>query len=230
MAAGPDTATRLRKAAHDIRTPLATIVQSIDALLELPDERSERARTLFEVLRRNVLWMGQVLDASIARELVGAQDVDLRALISDVRALIGPLLAVRQQTVTIDARGGSMRMRAEYASLARALLNLIENASKYGPAGDEIRVVLRRRASRMLVAVCDHGPGIPVGESRAVFAAFYRTTQARASRHAGRGLGLAVVRDMVESHGGSVGVSRSGGETRVWFSIPLREETADRAG
>lgn len=217
----------LRKAAHDIRTPLASIVQCVDALLDLPDETNDRARSLFDMLRRNVLWMGQVLEGATGHARVGSQKVDLQALVADVRALVTPLLDVRQQTLTIDSRPATLRIRAEYAGIARAVLNLIENASKYGPDGDELRVILRRRGSSTIVSVCDHGPGIRRSERHAVFSAFYRTSDVRASGLPGTGLGLAVVRDVVLRHGGTVGVGRIKGETRVWFCLPDQDERGD---
>lgn len=217
------TENALRKAAHDIRTPLASIMQCVDALLDMPDETSEPASRLFDILRRNVLWMGQMLDISGEERRVPRQEIELSAVASDVVALIGPLLEIRQQTLTIDCRPAKVQIRADHAGLARALLNLIDNASKYGPAGDAIRVAIRRRRHSTIVSVRDHGPGIPLRERRAVFSAFYRTPEMRASSHPGIGLGLAVVREFVESHGGSVGAGRVRGETRVWFCLPDRE-------
>ena len=214
----------LRQAAHDIRTPLASIVQCVDALLDLPDETNDRARSLFEMLKRNVLWMGQVLEGATAYRSAGTQDVELPTLLADVRALLTPLLEVRRQTLVIDSRPATLSIRAEHAGMARVVLNLIENASKYGPAGDVLRVMVRHRGSSTIVSVCDHGPGIRRSERRAVFSAFYRTPESRASGLPGSGLGLAVVRDFVKRHGGTVGVARIKGETRVWFCLPDQVE------
>jgi K+-sensing histidine kinase KdpD len=218
----------LRKAAHDIRTPLASIMQCVDALLDLPDETNDRARSLFEMLRRNVLWMGQVLEGAVGHTRVGDQEVELHTLMADLRALVTPLLNVRDQTLVIDSRPARISIRAEHAGIARAVLNLIENASKYGPPGDELRVLLRRKGSSTIVSVCDHGPGIRRSERRAVFSAFYRTPETRASGLPGVGLGLAVVGDVVQRHGGTVGVGRIKGETRVWFCLPDQDDRSDR--
>lgn len=225
MAAVPIPGTELRKAAHDIRTPLATIMLSVEAILDLPDETSEHARSLFDVLRRNVLWMGRVLDSSLldsplirATEAFG--DVNLASLAFDVGALIRPLLAARGQTLVVLPQKPVLNVRGDHAMLARVLLNLLENASKYGPHEDQLRVVLRHRSASTLVSVCDHGSGIPRRERRAVFGASYRAVAARTSERPGYGLGLAVVREVVGRHGGSFGIRRTEGETRVWFCIP----------
>ena len=213
------TLTDLHKAAHDLRTPLATVVQGIDALLEIQDDNSLRARKIFELLRRNVFWMGEVLETSIERRQLPASAIDLVTLVEDTRALVEPLLTARDQSLTIEA-GGPAYVRADYGGIARVVLNLIDNASKYGPSGDSIRITIRRRGAGTVVSVIDHGPGIPAGERHAIFRAFYRTTAARRSDRPGVGLGLTVVRDNVEAHGGTVGVTRAKGATRVWFYLP----------
>jgi signal transduction histidine kinase len=212
----------LHQAAHDIRTPLTTVMQGIDALLELTDDTSDRAQRIFDALRRNVQWMGEVLDASVARRPRPRQEVDLVALVEDTQALVEPLLRARRQTIAIEAMSQLPRIRGDHGSLARAVLNLIDNASKYGPRGDRLRVTVRKRAAGIVVSVIDHGPGIPPGERHAIFRAFYRTATARSSGRDGVGLGLAVVRDVVRAHGGRVGVSRSNGATRVWFFLPAQ--------
>jgi signal transduction histidine kinase len=215
------------KAAHDIRTPLATVMQSVDALLDLPDGPSARAQRIYEVLRRNVHWMGTVLESSTARSPRRWQEVDLARLCEDMRTLIAPLLTARQQTLVIDARGGPTCIQGDYAGLARALLNLLDNASKYGPRGDQLRVRVRRRSTGTVVDVVDHGPGIPAGERHAIFRAFYRGAAMRRSGGNGSGIGLSVVKDVVTAHGGTVGVSCGGGATRVWFFLPDAADIQD---
>jgi len=216
-------AEEFRRAAHDIRTPLAAVTQGVDALLHLGDETPEGALHLFDIVRRNVVLMGEVLATSLERGRslsANPVEVDLGGLARDVADLIQPVLSARRQTVDVVVAGRAARVVGDYGGLARVLLNLLDNASKYGPVGDELRIRVRRRDSFTVVSVHDHGPGIPRGERHAIFRAFYRTEAARGSNVAGTGLGLSVVREVVERHRGSVGVSCARRETRVWFSIP----------
>ena len=212
------------KAAHDIRTPLAAVVQGVDALLYLAQEvdSSDRTLRMFSLVRRNLLFMVEVLEATERRGPVKDHAIDLFELACSTRELIQPLLAARGQDVVIGGHR-AVTVRGDYGGLARAMLNLLDNASKFGPRGDTIRVLLRRRANDVLVSVCDHGPGIPRAQRQAIFGAFYR---ANASDDApdGLGLGLAVVRDVVDSHGGAVHVSCTQGETRISFSIPCESD------
>ena len=222
--AAPAYAAAVRKVAHDIRTPLAAVTQGIDALLNITDD-TDGAQRLFNIVRRNVVLMGEVLAASIdgtERNRVPMAEVDLGELARDVADLIEPILAANGQTIDVRVTGRKPTVLGDYGGLARVVLNLLDNASKYGPRGDHLRVRVRRRNSATIVSVHDHGAGIPRGEQHAVFRAFYRTSGARQSQVHGMGLGLSVVREVIEQHGGNVGVSCARGETRVWFCIPSR--------
>jgi signal transduction histidine kinase len=227
----PAYAAAVRKAAHDIRTPLAAVTQGVDALLHLTDD-GDGAQRLFNIVRRNVVLMGEVLASSIDRSLAIAlpmAEVDLGELAKDVADLIEPVLAANGQTIEVRVTGRTTSVIGDYGGLARVLLNLLDNASKYGPRGDHLRLRVRRRNSATIVSVHDHGPGIPRGERSAIFRAFYRTSGALQSQVDGMGLGLSVVREVVDQHGGSVGVSCARGETRVWFCIPSRAGDGVRA-
>jgi signal transduction histidine kinase len=215
----------LRQAAHDIRTPLATVVQGVDALLDLGDTDGPRARHIFELLRRNVLWMGTLLESSTAIKTSQRQEFDAALLMSETASLMQPVLEARGQRVTIRS-AGPVKLRADHRGVARALVNLLENASKYGPRGDEIILSARRRKAGTVLAVHDHGPGIPPGERRAIFRAFYRTARAKSSPEQGYGLGLATVQEVAEAHGGRAGVTCAAGTTRVWIFLPDRPESA----
>jgi two-component system, OmpR family, phosphate regulon sensor histidine kinase PhoR len=231
LSANPAFAVAFRKAAHDIRTPLAAVTQGIDALLNLTDETPEGAQRLFNLVRRNVVLMGEVLSASIDRTRAMQRpltEIDLGELVRDVADLIDPVLRARGQTIDVSVSGHATIV-GDYGGLARVVLNLLDNASKYGPTGDNLRVRVRRRAAATIVAVHDHGPGIPRGERHAIFRAFYRGNNAKQSQVDGMGLGLSVVREVIDQHRGSVGVTCERGETRVWFCIPTRSTDGESA-
>jgi signal transduction histidine kinase len=210
----------LRQAAHDIRTPLATVMQGVDALLDLGETDGPRARHIFELLRRNVLWMGELLETSTGATRP-RQTFDAISMINETVSLMQPVLDARRQKVTVSG-AASVKLQADHGGVARALVNLLENASKYGPRGDAIIVSARRRRAGTVISVHDHGPGIPAGQRRAIFRAFYRTAEAKASSKHGYGLGLAIVQEVAEAHGGRAGVTCTSGTTRVWIFLPDR--------
>ncbi len=227
VAGGQETdGLRLRTAtlAHDLRTALSALVSGLETLLDDPGISVTRARFLFRVARRNMLLLTDLLDGA-APELEGPtrlerHPVDLRAVTNEVIALLAPVLQERKQRVEIVASARGAVVRANRGHLYRILLNLLDNASKYGPDDDVLRVVIRRRGHGVVVSVCDHGPRIPRGKRRAIFRAFYRLRDSGRPGSGGSGLGLALVRALVDEHGGGVGVSEGLGETRVWFYLP----------
>ena len=116
--------------------------------------------------------------------------------------------------VVVDADASIVLGRP--SALERAISNLLDNAAKFDPGTGPISIEVRAGS----VAVLDHGPGIPADDLDHVFDRFFRSADARG--RPGSGLGLAIVRDVAESHGGTVfAANREGGGARVGFSIPL---------
>lgn len=216
----------IRRVAHDLRTPLATVVQSVELLLDARDEPN--ASALLQSVRRNVGWMAAMLDSQPQERETGHAEVDLLQAASDVHALMQSDLVARRQRLVILSYGRPPRVDADRVALVRALHNLVDNASKYGTKGDVLRIELRQRGARTLVTVHDHGAGVAPAERSAIFLPAYRTSAARESGVPGRGLGLAIARDLITACGGSIGLSRRASETRAWFVI--RERAAGPAG
>jgi signal transduction histidine kinase len=98
--------------------------------------------------------------------------------------------------------------------------NLLQNAIRYTPRGGRIDVRAERRPSDVLVSVTNTGDGIPEGDLPHVFERFYRVEKSRDRARGGAGIGLAIVRQLVEAAGGAVGVESRDGRTRFWFSVP----------
>jgi len=122
-------------------------------------------------------------------------------------------------TLSVDAPA-TLPVRAEADHLAQILGNLLQNASRYTPEGGEVRVQAERRPGFALVSVANGGPGIPAADLPHVFERFYRVDKSRDRATGGAGIGLAIVRQLVEAAGGSGGAESNGGLTRFWFSLP----------
>ncbi|SVE40954.1 uncharacterized protein METZ01_LOCUS493808, partial [marine metagenome] len=133
-----------------------------------------------------------------------------------------------------DRRGASMGVeyhdtapvtgvRTQLLSLVR---NLVENGVKYSDGGDTVRLTVTRRGKEVEVRVSDEGIGIPEGDHSRVFERFYRVDRARARDTGGSGLGLSIVRNVVQRHGGSVELhSREGQGTTVTVRLPSKATT-----
>jgi signal transduction histidine kinase len=113
-----------------------------------------------------------------------------------------------------------LRAQANPDHLAQVLANLLQNAVRYTPEGGRVTVTAERLDGRVLVAVTNTGEGIPALELPRVFERFYRVEKSRDRSRGGAGIGLAIVKQLIELGGGRVGADTSGGETRFWFSLP----------
>ena len=106
--------------------------------------------------------------------------------------------------------------------LAQVLANLLSNAVRYTPAGGVVTVRAERRPGDVLVSVANTGDGIPAEDLDRVFERFYRVEKSRDRARGGAGIGLAIVKQLVEGAGGRVGAESGDGQTRFWFSLPAR--------
>ena len=133
-----------------------------------------------------------------------------------------PLLERRNQTLITSLPDGLPRLSVDPMRLTQVLVNLLSNASKYGPIDQPIELALDLRQENTLkISVADRGSGIPAEDKQNIFRRFVRLDEKDNAQY-GIGLGLSVVKTIVESHGGAVGLDeRQGGGTTFWFTIPL---------
>ena len=119
------------------------------------------------------------------------------------------------------ATGGEPVARAEPDGLAQVLANLLQNASRYTPRGGRASIDAERARSRVLVSITNTGEGIPADDLPHVFERFYRVEKSRDAARGGAGIGLAIVKQLVEGFGGRVGADSNSHFTRFWFSLPI---------
>ncbi len=217
----------LNAVSHDLRTPLASIIASAGSLRQedvdwTREELEEFAQAIEEEGRRLDGIVGNLLDLS---RMEGGtlrphkEWYDLGALVDDVLGRLRP--TTTRQRVVADVPDDLPPVPLDYVEIDQALSNLIENATKYSPAGTEIRVTARAGDGEVRVEVCDEGPGIPQDALPHLFEPFYRAVTG-AHKPKGTGLGLAVTKGLVEAHGGRVcaeNLPRRG--ARFSFTLPL---------
>jgi signal transduction histidine kinase len=150
---------------------------------------------------------------------------DLEAVVEEVLLTTQPLLALQRQYLKLDLPASLPLVQADPRRISQVFINLISNASKYGPPGAPIVVRVRERDNEVLVQVNDSGPGIPPEMQSALFQPFSRLDQTGRS---GMGLGLSIVKAIVERHGGSVGLESAPGRgATFWFTLPLSTQPTD---
>ena len=146
--------------------------------------------------------------------------MDLPGAIRAALELTQPTLERAGLTVVVDLPE-YLPARANPDHLAQVLGNLISNAARYTPAGGTVTVRAERRPADLLVTIANTGDGIPADDLERVFERFYRVEKSRDRGRGGAGIGLAIVKQLVEAGGGRVGAESAEGQTRFWFSLPV---------
>jgi len=223
----------LANVAHEFRTPLAALAASIELLLDqAPDLSQAELHELLISLHLGTLGLQTLVDnllesASIeaGRFHVSPRTVDLGPVVAEAAETMQPLLTKYEQRLTVELPMNIPVVRADPRRAVQVLVNLLGNASKYGPAGAEIQLRVTASPQEARLSVADWGPGIPAGARTDLFRRFVYPAGNSHTSQAGAGLGLSVVKAIVEAHGGQVGVDdRPGGGSIFWFTLPLARE------
>jgi signal transduction histidine kinase len=219
----------LANISHEFRTPLAAQLASIELLLDnLETMQAAQRRELTESLQRGTLRLTRLIDNLLESVRIEAgqlairrQSVDLAEVIEDARTLIGSLLAQRRQQLEVVLPEELPLIEGDKHRLAQVFVNLLANANKFAPEGSTVRIGCEADEGRLAIWVEDEGPGpaSPAGEG--LFAPFHRGAE-HEPEPGGLGLGLWIVRSIVERHGGTVGVQRTDeNRTRFTMILPL---------
>lgn len=197
---------------HELRTPLTAIRGAVGLLANDVVEDSAQKVELFEIAWENVLRLGRLVDdlLDVQRLRLGAVDLVLATL------AVAPLVreTLELLTPTAEAAGVTLRLveptpeatvRVDPGRFVQALANLVSNAIKHSPPGTEVRVEIEERAPSVRVHVQDQGSGVPAAFVSKLFAPFSQADATDARSRGGAGLGLYIVRTLVEAHGGTVG-------------------------
>jgi two-component system, OmpR family, phosphate regulon sensor histidine kinase PhoR len=212
---------------HELRTPLTAIRGYVEALLDDPADPEQTQRFL-EIVARHSARMDRLVNdlLRLARLDAHQEPLDiapcaLEQIFSSVVSDLGLAIEAKQQHVTTSVAPEAGTISADSAKLHDIVRNLVENAVNYSPDRADIRVeALKRPEGHVAITVTDSGPGIPTSDLGRVFERFYRVDKAR-SRPGGMGLGLAIVRHLVELHGGrATAENRPEGGARFTVTLP----------
>ena len=188
----------LANASHELRSPLARMKMAVSMIEDAPPSQRDRLKqeihtdiAELDALVEEVLLASR-LDA--LRDLEQRERVDLLGLAAEEAARVDATLEPAQDGASLAATGDERLLR-------RALRNLLENAKRYG--GDDVSVTVGREGRRVVLRVCDRGPGVPADLRDRIFEPFYRLP-GHAEKSGGVGLGLSLVKQIAERHGGHV--------------------------
>jgi PAS domain S-box-containing protein len=218
----------LANVTHEFRTPLAALIASIEILRDErePLTSAERAPMLTAIhlgVQRLDTLIQNLLDSASLQAGYFRVEPDVTALqplIDEAVQLMAPLLQKRGQGIVVQQPQVAPPVLADDRRIVQVLVNLLSNASKFGPHGDQIQLAVTAQEDTVRISVTDHGPGIAPPHEARLFERFLRpgptTVQAQ-----GAGLGLAIVKAIVERHGGRVTVE-SNTRTGTTFAVELR--------
>jgi signal transduction histidine kinase len=212
----------IANAAHELRTPLTNLQGYLEALR---DGVITADRATYESLwdeAERLVRLSRSLDSLAEGDAAGPPtlaELDLAMAIRGAVELAQPGLERAGLTVVVDVPE-HLPARANADQLAQVLANLLSNAARYTPSGGTVTVRAERRPADLLVSIENSGEGIPAEDLDRVFERFYRVEKSRDRARGGAGIGLAIVKQLVESAGGRVGAESAAGTTRFWFSLP----------
>lgn len=232
-----EKATRLKEnllanVSHELRTPL-TLIKVAAATLARGDanlsatksaQMHQRIDSGIERLIRMVEDLLAYSRLEAGRLRLDCEETDLGALVEQTALALAPLATPKGVRVECEIAPHLPLIWADPARIAQIVINLVENAIKFTPAGGRIRVSVRENGGQLIVEVDDTGEGIPPDHLPKIFERFYQVDRTMRRQHGGTGLGLAVVKSLAELHGGTVWAeSQVGQGTVFWVRLPLRD-------
>lgn len=226
---------------HELRTPLTTLRMHAEMLAEGLVGEARKPRVYGE-LATETARLTRLIENVLEASRIGAGRRPVRRTPGDLRAAVAAAIAGMQRT--IDARRFTVTLAAgdpvsamfDAAAIPIIVHNLLDNVLKYAADSkpQEARVEVLREGNRAVIRVADHGPGIPAAERTRVFERFYRIEDEATAHRPGTGLGLALVRELAEAHGGAARIVPAGERgTTVEVCIPIidsRSEPPQPAG
>ncbi|HEY3313633.1 MAG TPA: GAF domain-containing protein [Anaerolineales bacterium] len=216
---------------HDLRSPLANILSSVEMLDDIiPEPEKESARPILRIAHHSINRIERMVSSLLdinrleQNQAIGErQPVDISTLVSYAVEAVKPSVEGREQTVITHVAPDLPQVSVDIDMVRRVFINLLENASKYTPAGGEIEVGAEPGAEFLLLYVQDNGPGIPEGDTERIFDKFIRLKNKTSTR--GLGVGLAFCKLAVQGHGGKIWVEPAPIHgSKFIFSLPVKNE------
>jgi two-component system phosphate regulon sensor histidine kinase PhoR len=215
---------------HELRTPVTAIQGYAETLLRGSAD-PETARQFLEIVHRQAQRIGGLVEQLLAlseleargKDEIAHERVGLLAIAQHVDETVRGRAEQRTVKVSIDVAKDVVAL-ADPDGVERAVLNLVDNAIKYGREGGEVKIAAQRSGAVVEIVVSDDGPGVDPAHLPRLFERFYRVDPGRSRQHGGAGLGLSIVKHLVESMDGSIRVTSNPGQGAT-FVIELPAAT-----
>ncbi len=220
---------------HDLRTPLSSIHSFVSALnddiIEDKETRKHYYETILSETNRLSLLIEEVLELSqLENRKIPFEPVPtlVDRLVVETIPQFERVLEEKKMAIEVEYDDALPMMSLMPFHIKRVMTNLIQNAVEFSLENKTIRITVKKEEDYMYFAVKDEGKGIPIEEQSSIFQRFYRVEKSRHKSKGGSGLGLSICKEIIELHGGSIGVESNGlnGST-FWFKLPLKRESKE---
>ncbi len=215
---------------HELKTPL-TAINAFAVSLEksIGGSLDQRQSRQFEALTRNGLRLNMLIDelldvsaASSGQLTLNFETVTVEQVVNEAIQIVKPLIEAKDQRLHVNIEEPGLSFNGDPFKLQQVVANLLSNASKYSPAKSELTIDAREFEGHACVRVIDNGIGMSAEDQAKLFSTFFRADEAIATGAPGTGLGMVIVKSIVEGHGGFVKVeSELGAGTTVRVDLPL---------
>ena len=217
----------LRHMSHELKTPLTALREGAELLTdEVVGKLSPEQREVAEILRHNSIELQKLIEDLLSygagqshKPSLDLARVELKRIMS--RVLDDQKLALRSKGLALNIDVQDLTLTADFEKVRVMFDNLVSNAIKFSPVGGTIVIAGRHVAGNVLIDVCDQGPGIAAEERKLVFEPFYRGNLAADTLVKGTGIGLSVVREYAQMHGGNAEIVATSAGARVRVRLPL---------
>lgn len=219
---------------HDLRTPLASLVGLADTLQMMRPAPSGQQLEIIQSIRNSAMRMNALVANLLDMARLESGAVSLNRQWQPIEEVIGSALSacapmLERRSVSVDLAPDLPLVQFDASLIERVLVNVLENAGKYTPAGTPLEIRARGETDHIVINIDDHGPGLPRGREEAIFEKFERGR--RESPTPGVGLGLAICRAIMQAHGGTIrGETRKEGGASFILTLPRGKPPTDDGG
>jgi heavy metal sensor kinase len=217
-------------ASHELRTPLTIMRTELESIVQEPS-LTDSWRERFGSVLEEAEYLSRITESLFAISRLDAGEAKMEDMPLDLaQVVVGTaeqmLLMAEEKQIAIDMQAiTSVPVEGDYARLKQVVVNLLDNAIKYTPRGGKIHIEVIAAHPKAVLIIRDNGIGIAADALPHVFKRFYRAEKVRSRAMGGAGLGLAIVRSIIQAHGGTVDIqSEEGMGTQVTIELPLQPE------
>lgn len=213
--------------AHDLKTPMTSVIGYLSLLEEAPEMPQEQTAKCVHIALDKAFRLEGLINEffeitryNLHQMILDKRKIDLGYMLSQMADEFYPVLRDHGNTVCLDA-SENLEMLVDAAKLARVFNNILKNAVAYSHEGTPIRIAARQEGEKVTITFTNEGQTIPEQKLASIFDKFYRLDESRGTNTGGAGLGLAIAREIVTAHGGTITAASREGETTFTVELPV---------